>query len=297
MKLLVLKTQNPYINLAVEEYLFNTAKEDIFMLWQNAKTVVIGKNQNAYAEVNLDYANENGILIARRITGGGAVYHDLGNVNYSYISVKDDNKSIDFLPFATPIIEALKTIGVEAELSGRNDIITKCGGKKISGSAQHRQNGRVLHHGTLLFDADMSVLSKVLSVDKEKLQSKAIKSVSSRVENIKNLSSKVNSVNEFITAIKNHLINNYNLEEITLENNSEIDSLTQRNASNNWLFPEKSYLSSYTFTNKKRFNAGTVELSLSVSNGVIKKAKISGDFFGILPIEELEILLENVKIT
>ena len=297
MKLLILNSTSPYVNLAVEEYLFNTAKEDIFMLWQNAKTVVIGKNQNAYAELNLDYAEKNGITVSRRITGGGAVFHDLGNVNYSYISVDDKASDINFLPYVEPIINALKSLGVEVELSGRNDIVTKNGGKKISGSAQHRQSGRVLHHGTLLFNSDMSVLSNVLNVDKEKLKSKAIKSVSSRVENIVNLTDKVTNVNDFITIIKNYILTNYNAEEITLDSNLEIERLTERNSSKSWLFPEKSYLSSYTFTNKKRFNAGMVELKLNVESGVIKKAVISGDFFGILPIEELEFLLENVKIT
>lgn len=296
MKLLILNSTNPYYNLAVEEYLFNTAKEDIFMLWQNDKTVVIGKNQNAYAEVNLDYAKNNGILISRRITGGGAVYHDLGNLNYSYISVTNENSGIEFKPFVTPIIEALKTIGVDAELSGRNDIVTKSG-KKISGSAQHRQNGRVLHHGTLLFSTDMNVLSNVLSVDKEKLKSKAIKSVSSRVENVINLTDKISGINEFINALKDYLISSCGAEETILNPTLEIERLTERNSSKSWIFPEKSYLSSYTFTNKKRFKAGTVELNLNVDNGVIKSAKIIGDFFGEKPIEELELLIENSKVS
>ena len=155
MKFLSLLTKNPYYNLAVEEYLFKTSDDSVIMLWQNEPTVVIGKNQNAFAELNLDYVREKGINIARRITGGGAVYHDEGNVNFSFIAKNSETNELDFKSYTEPIIEALSKIGVKAMLSGRNDILVE--DRKISGNAQYNADGRVLHHGTLLFSADFSV--------------------------------------------------------------------------------------------------------------------------------------------
>ena len=184
MKFLRLNTTDPYYNLAVEEYLFRHATEDVFMLWQNEPCVVIGKNQNAYAEINMDVARRDGIAVVRRITGGGAVYHDDGNVNYTFIAASG-NASLDFSRFCAPIIDALCEVGVTAALSGRNDLTVD--GKKISGNAQHSANGKTLHHGTLLFDSDLEKLSSVLHVDEEKLRAKSIRSVRSRVINLKTL--------------------------------------------------------------------------------------------------------------
>ena len=123
MKFLILKTTDPYLNLAIEEYLFEYTSDDIFMLWQNEPTVVIGKNQNVFAEINMNYLRENNIHIARRITGGGAVYHDLGNINYTFISSKRKTNKIDFAYYTTPIINSLKKLGIDAKLSGRNDLL------------------------------------------------------------------------------------------------------------------------------------------------------------------------------
>ena len=185
MRFLILKGRDPYRNLAVEEYLFRHAKEDVFLLWQNDPTVVIGKNQNAYAELDLDYVRARGIRVARRITGGGAVYHDGGNINYSVIAVGAAEGGLDFAPYTAPILEALLHFGVRAELSGRNDLLV--GDRKISGNAQFRADGRVLHHGTLLYDSDLEVLSSALRVDEEKLRAKSIRSHRSRVVNIRTL--------------------------------------------------------------------------------------------------------------
>ena len=191
MRLYILNDHNPYRNLATEEYLFETSDDDVMILWQNDPTVVIGKNQNAFAEINTDFTEKKGILIARRISGGGAVYHDLGNVNYTFISTKSKNE-IDFKTFTLPIIEALAHLGISAELTGRNDI--EVCGKKISGNAQHVKENKVLHHGTLLFNSDLGVLSSALNVDEEKIKTKAIKSARSRVINIIDLIEKKISV-------------------------------------------------------------------------------------------------------
>lgn len=296
MKFSILDTINPHYNLAVEEYLFNTSDDEVFLLWQNSPTVVIGKNQNAYAEINKPLLEEKGVFLARRITGGGAVYHDEGNVNYSFISPSAKTDGIDFSYYVKPIIDALLKLGVKVSLSGRNDLVTS-DGKKISGNAQHRVGNRVLHHGTLLFSSDLEFLSTVLNVDEEKLKSKAVKSTRSRVANVSTLIESDMSVDDFIAYISSHIITAYNPEIISIEENEEIVKLYERNKSIGWLYPERSMLSNYQITRKKRFNFGSVELDLYLKNDEILSLKISGDFFGVLPIEELENLFKNVSLS
>ena len=279
MKLLILSTKNPYHNLAVEEYLFKTCDDDVIILWQNEPTVVIGKNQNAFAELNLDYIKEKGINIARRITGGGAVYHDLGNVNFSFICVKCEAGEIDFKSYTEPIIEALSKMGVKAALSGRNDILV--GDRKISGNAQYNSGGRVLHHGTLLFSADFSVLSEALKVDEEKIRSKSIKSYRSRVANIKEFINENYTLEDFISLLKEFFIDKYSPEIIKEPENDEIRSLEARNSSREWLFPERSFVSDYSIVKSKRFPFGTVRIEFFMKNERIEKALLSGDYFEI----------------
>ena len=294
MKFLVLKSRDPYLNLAIEEYLFLRSADDIFMLWQNEPTVVIGKNQNAHAEMNMDFVEKNHIHIARRITGGGAVYHDLGNLNYTFISSNKAKEGIDFEYFTRPIIEALASVGVMAELSGRNDLIVN--GKKISGNAQHTASGRTLHHGTLLFDSELDVLSSALKVDEEKIKSKGIKSTRSRVTNINEILGGKYSVKEFIELLSDHVISKYSPDIIDEPKDGEIDRLYRRNSSREWIFPERELLSSYSVLKKKRYPFGIVEIYLDMSNETIRDVKIRGDFFGERPIEELEKCLCGISL-
>lgn len=291
MKLLILDTKNPHLNLAIEEYLFLNSNDDIFMLWQNEPTVVIGKNQNAYAEIDRDFIKANNIHVARRISGGGAVYHDLGNVNYTFISGMHEGKGIDFEYFTSPIIDALATLGVNASLSGRNDLMTE--GKKFSGNAQHSAHGRTLHHGTLLFDSDLDVLSSALKVDEEKIKSKAIKSTRSRVTNLKPLINKECNTQKFINLIAEYVHKKYDAEIIEAPSSPEIDALYRRNSSSEWLFPESGLRADYTLIKKKRYPFGIVEAYLNMSNEKIKNVKIQGDFFGVRPVEELEAMLKD----
>lgn len=279
MKLLTLATTNPYYNLAVEEYLFRSSEDDVIILWQNEPTVVIGKNQNVYRELNLDYIKEKGINVARRITGGGAVYHDLGNLNFSFISVNSKSGKIDFKSYTEPIREALLKMGVRAELSGRNDILVE--GRKISGNAQYNFGGRVLHHGTLLFSADFSVLSEALKVDEEKIISKSIKSYRSRVANIKDFTEDSCTLEGFKELLEEFFIEKYSPEIIEAPENEEISRLEARNRSKEWLFPERSFVSDYTVVKKKRFPFGTVKIEFFMKNEIIENAVISGDYFEI----------------
>ena len=296
MKFLKLTSTDPYYNLAVEEYLFSHTREDVFMLWQNSPTVVIGKNQNAYAEVDLKYAESNGIKVARRITGGGAVYHDLGNVNYSYISSTDKVSSLDFETPSRAIIAALADMGLSASLGGRNDILI--GNKKISGNAQYTSNGRILHHGTLLFDTDTKHMERVLRVDKEKLTSHGVSSHKSRVCNAKKLlNNKPATTEEFISSLEAKIVGYLKAEPLELRTSDEISALTSRNSSIEWILSDKKHLTSYSVLKEKRFSFGRVSVNLNLDRDVIEGIMISGDFFSSAPVEELENALLGRKLT
>lgn len=293
MKFLILKTTDPYLNLAIEEYLFEYSSDDIFMIWQNEPTVVIGKNQNAHAEINMNYLKEHGIHIARRITGGGAVYHDLGNINYTFISSKNQKNEINFEYYTIPIIESLKNLGINVKLSGRNDLTVD--EKKFSGSAQHAKDGRVLHHGTLLFDSDLSVLTNVLNVDDEKIKSKAIKSTRSRVINLKELLGDIFSAEEFINYISEFIKKTFNPETISPPSNNVIISLANRNKSDNWLFSSSKLVSEYSIRKKIRYPFGIVDIYAEISNQKIKDINIYGDYFGISDTKKLEELIKGTR--
>ena len=294
MKLLILDSHNPYLNLAIEEYLFRYSEDDVFMLWQNEPSVVIGKNQNAYAEINIELLRKHRVNPVRRITGGGAVYHDLGNVNYTFISAKQ-SEGIDFAYFTAPIIEALHSLGVSATLSGRNDILIE--DKKISGNAQYSVNGRVLHHGTLLFDASLDFLSSVLKVDEEKVKARAIKSTRSRVTNIRPYIREDMTVDGFIKKVSDFVIKKYSPEIIAAPVCDKITELMARNASEEWIFPKGEYLSGYSLIRKRKYPFGLVSISLDMNNDVISAVRIHGDFFGTAPIEELESILTGKRLT
>ena len=295
MKLLNLKTKSPYFNLAVEEYLFKESDTDVIILWQNEPSVVIGKNQNAYAELNLDYIKEKGINVSRRITGGGAVYHDIGNLNFSFISLNTTSEGIDFKRYTEPIIEALRYLGVPAELSGRNDILVD--GKKISGNAQYSVGNRVLHHGTLLFDTDFSRLASALLVDEEKIKAKSIKSYRSRVANIKDYLEGDYTVEEFREIIAEYLKKRFSLTEMDMPKDEEILRLEKRNKSKEWLFPERSFVADYTLIKSKRFPFGGIRLELFMKNERVENAALFGDYFEINDSRALISLLVGKTLT
>ena len=181
MKLYINHNNDPCFNLALEELMLERASGEVFMLWRNAPAVIFGYNQDPESEIDLEYAAAHDIKTVRRITGGGTVYHDLGNVNFTYISQRVAQFG-DFLSFSGDVLGFLRRLGLDAQHLGKNDL--GIDGKKISGSAEHVSGGNILHHGTLLFDTDFDVLARVLTPPREKLESKGIKSVRSRVANI-----------------------------------------------------------------------------------------------------------------
>ncbi|MBR5515141.1 MAG: lipoate--protein ligase [Clostridia bacterium] len=280
---------DPYYNLALEEWLMDNTDEDIFMLWRNENTVVIGKNQNAYAEINREYADSHNIKVSRRLTGGGAVFHDLGNVNFTFITKKEEGSDIDFAKFTVPIINLLKKLGANAELSGRNDILID--GKKVSGNAQCVRKGKVLHHGTLLYSANLTDVSSVLRVDETKFQGKGIKSVRSRVANIKELCNTEMDVTEFIGYIEKEI--NGAILELSCDQIKEVELLKNtKYATWEWIWGRNK---EYFLKAKKRFDFGLVEVFLDTNGGIIKDVKLRGDFFGTADTAELEDHLIGVR--
>ncbi len=279
---------DPYYNLALEEWLMMNCDEDVFILWQNRPTVVIGRYQNAYAEVNIPYAEKNGISVVRRMSGGGAVYHDGGNLNFTFI-IKDDGKGIDFKRFLSPIKNALSDLGIETEFSGRNDLLLN--GRKISGSAQCSKYGKILHHGTLLVDVDTEVLSSVLTVSSEKLVSKGINSVRSRVTNIKDICPEVD-----INLLKRALRERISGEEMILtdEEKLEVEQLAfEKYSSWDYIYGRSKALSKSV---KEHFDAGNIEISFESENGVVKDIKITGDFFAEGELSSLENTLIGIRL-
>ncbi|MBR7095749.1 MAG: lipoate--protein ligase [Clostridia bacterium] len=288
MKYLRLTSTDPHLNLAIEEHLFRTADDDVFMLWQNRSAVVIGKNQNAYAEVDLGYAEAHGIALARRLTGGGAVYHDLGNLNYTVIA-RGGGAALDYARFTEPIVLALASLGVRAELSGRNDL--ECEGRKISGSAQAVARGRVLHHGTLLYDTDVDVMSAVLRAGREKLSHRAVGSHAGRVMNLKERLTDCHSVTELCDRIEAFALSRLGATRGEAPSVDEVGELYKRNGSREWLLSERRFLTEYSVSRRRAYPFGVVQAEMTLLGDVIEGIALSGDFFGARPVEELEAAL------
>lgn len=284
---------NPYFNFALEEYLLKKTDKDLFRLWMCDPCISVGKNQNTISEINSDYVRKNSIPIVRRQSGGGAVFHDLGNLNFTFISCNNNSFS-DFKRFTQPIIDLLKTLGINAEFSGRNDLLID--GKKFSGNAQYNYKNKVIHHGTLLFSSQISNLSNALKVKPIKLESKGIKSVKSRVTNISEHLDKHMNISEFRDLIMNYVFslnsNNsyFNLTEKDIENVNKLSK--EKYSTWEWNFGNSP---NYSLVNELRYIGGTLEFHLNVSKGFITDIKFFGDFFGKKDISNVEDLLIGVK--
>ena len=284
---------NAYFNLAMEEYFLKNTNEDIFLLWQNENSIIVGKNQNTLSEINYDYVKENNIKVVRRLSGGGAVFHDLGNINFTFISCNDNSFS-DFKKFTMPIVEALKELNVHAEFSGRNDLLID--GQKFSGNAQYNYKNKVMHHGTLLFSSEINNLSNALKVKPSKFQGKSVKSVKSRVTNISSHLDKEMTVLEFkdyLMDFINKRDENSHFYELNDKDVESINKLVEEKYSTwEWNF---GYSPKYSLYNELKYPGGNVEFSLDVHDGLIKDIKFFGDFFGKEDISFIENKLRNVK--
>ena len=282
----------PEFNLALEEYLLRGLKKPAIMLWRNKKSVIIGCNQNASLEVNEQYANDNDISIVRRLTGGGAVFHDEGNINYTIISNKVEQIGT-YDAFTADLRDFLHELGIDTTLSGRNDILIN--NSKICGNAQAIKGNMLIHHGCILYSADISNLTNVLKVNELKYKDKGIKSVKSRVTNIINYLDNKISPAEFLEKFKNYLINKnkleiYNLNDFDIECVNKL--VSEKYSTYSWNFGESPQ---YNFKNAIKTEAGLLEINLDIKDGIINKAKIFGDFFNIKNIAELENNLIGLK--
>ena len=282
---------DPAYNLAFEEYVLTHRTEgDYLLLWQNDNTIVIGQNQNAEAEINRSFVEEHSIKVVRRNTGGGAVFHDLGNLNYSFITDADSLEKDTLRRFLGPVVSALQSLGLDAESSGRNDILVS--GKKVSGTAQQLKNGRILHHGTLLFDADTSLLAGALNPDPTKYQSKCIASVRSRVGNIRDHLPCPMDLPEFWQCIKKALTVE-GIDEIRLseEEIARIRKLQEEKYDTwQWNFGRSP---KFQMHNRRRHTGGLLDIHLSVQAGLISEIRIFGDFLALLPVSDLEEVIEG----
>jgi len=281
------KTSDPAFNIATEEYLLKHMDEDCFYLYINSPCIIVGKHQNSLAEINIDHVKQNDIKVIRRLSGGGAVFHDPGNLNFTFIKKEEHSKTVDFKKYTQPILDVLQALGVDAKFEGRNDL--SIAGKKFSGNAKHFYKGKILQHGTLLFSSKLPDLSAALKVNPLKFQDKSVKSVRSRVTNISEHLPYQISLKEFEDRIITHVRNMYKDSisyELSKKDIAGIDKLVKdKYASWDWNFGTSPQ---YNFQKGIKTPGGHIEINLEVNKGKILKAKIFGDFFNIKNISELE---------
>lgn len=295
---------DPSINIAQEIFLLREKKldEPILFFYINEPSIIIGRNQNTIEEINQDYVEKKNIHVVRRMSGGGAVYHDLGNFSFCFITEDDGDSFRDFAKFTKPVIEFLHSVGVkDAALKGRNDLVI--GEKKFSGNAMYSKDGRLTAHGTILFDSDLDEVTNALRPRKDKIESKGIKSVRSRVTNIKPFVDeqyKSLTTEEFRDRMllyifgvdKREDVKEYHMTEEDWERVYEI----REEYFGNWDW-NYGHSPKFEVETQHRFPIGTIDFSFNIVEGHIKEAKIYGDFFGLGDIMDVEQALTGVRYT
>ena len=272
---------DPHYNLAAEQVVFDRLDRghDYVMLWQNDNSVIVGRHQITAEEVNEEAVRRHGIRVARRLSGGGAVYHDLGNLNFTFITDAGRAAQIDFALFCQPVAALLGELGVPAEIGGRNDITIR--GQKFSGNAQYIKGGRVMHHGTIMFDCDLAMVSQALQVSGDKLASKGVASVRSRVTNVRPHLPEAIDMQQFWELLKQHLFRGRVLRQhhFSAVELAEIEALrTSRYATWDWNYGASPPC---TLRRARRFEGcGRVEAHISLEKGRIEMLHFFGDFFG-----------------
>ena len=289
-------SRNPYYNLALEEYVFEQMdrSQSYFMLWQNDNTIVVGKYQNTAEEVNREFAEAQGIRVARRLSGGGAVYHDQGNLNFTFIADKDDLDDFNFRIFTMPVLKALETLGVHAEFTGRNDLVLD--GRKFSGNSQYMKKGRVLHHGCIMLDSDLEKVRDALRVREAKFTSKSVKSVRSRVTTINEHAPRKITMDEFKAALKAQVFSENDITEYTLtpeDKAAVVRLMHEKYETWEWNY---GFSRAYSIRREEKFDGGLVTVDMDVDHGVIKEIRLSGDFFGSGDIANLEQSLKGLPL-
>ncbi|RZT24129.1 MULTISPECIES: lipoate--protein ligase [Fictibacillus] len=287
---------DPRVNLAIEEFALKhlDINETYLLFYINEPSIIIGKNQNTVEEINAEYVRDQGIHVVRRLSGGGAVYHDLGNLNFSFITKDDGNSFHDFKKFTDPVVKALKKLGVNAELSGRNDILAE--GKKISGNAQFSTKGRMFSHGTLLFDSEIENVVSALNVRMDKIESKGIKSIRSRVTNIREHLDEDMTMEEFKETLLTYLFEAFDSVpkyELTESDWTEIRKISRERYANwDWNYGKSP---KFNVELSNRFAAGSIDIRLHIVKGIIQESKIFGDFFGVGDVSDIENKLNGIR--
>lgn len=283
-----LTTTDPSYNLAMEQYVFDCLPRDrmYFMLWQNDNAIIVGKYQNTLSEINLEAVERRGIRVVRRLSGGGAVYHDMGNLNFTFITDAASGTALDMKLFCQPVVRTLAALGVHAEVNGRNDITID--GKKFSGNSQYLRQGRVMHHGTIMFNSDLSVVSEALQVDPTKFQTKGVRSVRSRVTNVADHLDRPVSLPEFRRILLENILreNPGQPYPLTPEDLAAVEKLREeRYAAWDWNYGQSP---ACTVLRRRRVEGcGLVEAYISVDSGLISAIAFRGDFFSAVEPEEL----------
>ncbi|MEL3911986.1 lipoate--protein ligase [Treponema pedis] len=276
---------DPALNHAIELYVMDKYNDDIFMLWRNNPCILIGRYQNINLEVNLEFTASNGIEVVRRLSGGGAIYCDTDNMQYTFITKKPQTKIDDsFKNFAKPVVNALKSLGLNAEFTGRNDI--QINGLKVSGNAQFYKNGKVVHHGTLLFKANTYNLSNALKARDIKFKGKEVQSIAARIGFISNFIDM--SVTEFKDYVEAFIKKEYNINSVTVLTSDDMEEIKKIKSE---IFGTKEWNYGIKPLNKNRksekYSCGIVEIDIDYKDGKIQDITIEGDFFGELGIDNL----------
>lgn len=290
MLILRSNTLNPHFNLATEEYLFKNRKDDLIFLYRNHPSLIIGKHQNALAEINLQFVKKHNIPVIRRLSGGGTVYHDEGNINFCFIRNGTEGHLVNFREFTRPILEFLQTKGLNAELGEKNEL--RIHQLKFSGNAEHLVKNRIMHHGTILFSSNLQHLEEAIHVDLSKYQDKAVKSNRMTVCNLQSLLSEELDANEFMLMLGNFL-SQYFSNPIDLILNTEeiniIQNLVQtKYQTKEWNF---GYSPMYLYEKSAKIGKVNIRINLSAQQSMIQSVNLQIDSF-----EKDAIIIQNLFI-
>ena len=287
---------DPAYNLALEQYLLEETDGDFVYFWRDERSVIVGRNQNTLAQINTGFTKKNNIVVVRRSSGGGAVFHDLGNINFTVIKNAEETLGCDMRDFLNPVIKVLRRCGIEAELSGRNDLVAN--GKKFSGNAQRAFNGRIMHHGTILYATDIQKMTSSLRVNSKKYEDRAIKSVASRVVNLSELFCEPMSSEAFLERMSEEVCREMGVRDeflLSVADKLRIDRIAlERYRSWEWNYGKSPR---YNFARSTRLECGTYEVYLFVEKGVISEASIYGDFIAADDVAPLERVLIGCRHT
>jgi len=289
-------SRDPYFNLALEEFIFEKLNRDesYFMLWQNDNTIVVGNFQNTPEEVNQEFVEKHGIRVARRLSGGGAVYHDTGNLNFTFVVHQADLESFNFKFFVLPVIRVLEQMGIHAEFNGRNDITIE--GCKISGNSQFIRGKRILHHGCIMLDSNLANVAGALRPKDAKFESKSVKSIRSRVTTINAHAPSPVSMEQFKGMLNSAVSRDNPLTpmELSKEQLEEVRRLRDEKYSTwEWNYGKSP---EYNLKRERKFQAGLVTAYLQVANNRVKSIRFFGDFFGSGQLQELESSMESLPL-